>query len=118
MVTNAVDSCTESGDSLPLTNNCQVSSCNKFKCFVMLIKLSLSASRTTLHQFAALPSSKSAQCELTIIWYAESCHRHAECVLALSVQMCEADDRQARALVPEGPADDEATTGQQAATSA
>ena len=37
--------------------------------------------------------------------------------MALSVQMSEADDRQARALVPEGPADDEATTGQQAAAS-
>ena len=32
--------------------------------------------------------------------------------------MSDADDTQARALVPEGPADDEATTGQEAATAA
>ena len=50
--------------------------------------------------------------------FAESCPGHAEYALTLSVQMSDADDRQARALMPEGPADDAATTGQEAATAA
>ena len=118
MVANAVDSCVESADSLPSADSCQVSSCNKSKCVIMVTRFLHLLDTPLCNALLQLKSSPvDAKC-LAATHAAESCHLHAECVSTLSVQMSDADDRQARALVPEGPTDDEATTGQQAATAA
>ena len=105
MVANGMDSCTESESSLPITNNDARSAVATSSCAFMLINFVL-----LLINFVLLldaPICCTPQLQVSAVG---AQHWFAQCVVALSVQMSDADDRQARALVPEGPADDEATS--------